>query len=101
MMDSTTSDLAVRVARAEIERDDALRKYKELSNSYMAMMQGDKEKLLDTLHIIGIPARELTDIYGIVQKWERNGGSPKMLDLYRELAKLHHELEEVRGMREP
>lgn len=84
------ADLCVRVARAEMERDAALEREKaEKENArsaweaYVARTSGDKEKMLETLHIIGIPARDLADIYEIEQTWRREGGSDRLLDWWR------------------
>lgn len=85
---SDLSDLAVRVARAEIERDDWKQKYENLSSGYYALVSNDKEKLLETLHVIGIPAKDLADIYTIVGEWRKLGGRPEWLETYRELWEL-------------
>lgn len=85
---SDLSDLAVRVARAEIERDEWKRKYDELSRASVAWHTQDKEKLLETLHIIGIPAKDLVDIYKIEAEWRTAGGRPEWLETYRELWEL-------------
>ena len=81
-------DLAVRAARAEIERDEAVKRAEIAEESLRAFMTKDEETMLDTLHIIGIPARDLRDIYEVVGEWQRQGGRPTWLDTYRELFEL-------------
>lgn len=79
----TDANLAVRAARAEIERDQAIERAKRAEESLYAILSGDKERLLDTLHIIGIPARDLSDIYQIVSEWRAAGGRDAWLERWR------------------
>ncbi len=86
----TIADLAIRVARAELERDLAIERAEKAERNAQhahqqlsAVMSGDKERMLNTLHIIGIPARDLVDIYEIEQEWRKNGGSQTVLDEWR------------------
>lgn len=81
------ADLAVRAARAEIERDAALERARNAERALDAVMLKDTEALLDTLRVIGIPARDLRDIYSVVQEWRKNGGRPELLELYRDLSR--------------
>ena len=52
-------------------------------DAYGAVVAGDKEKMLDTLTIIGIPARDLADIYEIEQVWRQEGGDASLLEWWR------------------
>lgn len=79
----TNADLAVRAARAELERDAALERARKAEDLLRAFVTKDEETMLDTLHVIGIPARDLRDIYTIVNEWHRAGGGPSLLELYR------------------
>ncbi len=86
----TIAELSIRVARAEMERDAAVKRA-ELAEEKMnrafdmarAVTSGDKERILKTLEIIGIPAQDLADIYAIEQEWHANGGNQSMLDEWR------------------
>lgn len=87
----TIADMAIRVARAELERDLAIGRAEKaeeearyMSRSYGDLMSGDKERILKTLHIIGIPARDLADMYAIEQEWHKAGGSQAWLDQWRQ-----------------
>lgn len=88
--DPVLADMAIRVARAEMERDAALEREKNARDDARrawemadAIRGGDKEKLLKTLHIIGIPAQDLADIYEIEQTWRREGGTDNLLEWWR------------------
>lgn len=95
MSESPLSDLAVRAARAEIERDEALKKLAEAQESLRAFAMNDDESILDTLHI---PAREVRDIYSVVTEWRAKGGTPRMLELITENHRLRtHSHEGVDG----
>lgn len=76
---SSNADLAVRAARAEIERDDARRRADIAERALNAMMTKDAEAMLDTLHILGMPARSLADIYEVVNRWRAVGGREEWL----------------------
>ena len=71
---SFKSDLAVRVARAEIERDAALKRAEQAERTVQALMLRDEEAMLDTLHICGIPARSMREVFETVAEWRRAGG---------------------------
>jgi len=88
--DPVIAEMAVRVARAEMERDAALEREKKAKDAELlawksahAVIAGDREAALKTLHIIGIPAQDLADIYEIEQVWRREGGSQSLLDWWR------------------
>lgn len=70
----TDSDLAVRCARAEIERDEALKRATQAEDMVRHLMLRDEEAMLDTLHICGIPARSMREIIETVAEWRRAGG---------------------------
>lgn len=89
------ADLAVRAARAEIERDKALEQARILGEAYRAWTSGDKEKILDTLHIIGMPARDLADIYRLEADWRKHGGSNALLERLREIDTLRKRVAEL------
>lgn len=81
------AELSVRVARAELERDLAYQerdKAVEEANtawrSQRAVLTRDKAAMLETLHIIGIPAKDLVAMYEIEQLWRQERGSQSMLD---------------------
>lgn len=84
-------DLAVRVARSEMERDAALEREQKAKDSERraweacaAVVSGDKAAMLRTLTIIGIPAQDFADIYEIERTWQREGGTQGLLDWWRE-----------------
>ncbi len=88
----TIAELSIRVARAELERDLAIERAEKAEDQARRaargaadVMNGNKERLLETLHIIGIPARDLVDIYKIEQEWHKAGGNQAWLDRWREL----------------
>ncbi len=79
--DPTLADMAVRVARAEMERDAAfnrealaLASRDQVVQAYRAITSQDKEKILEIVEIIGIPARDLRDIYQIENVWRKETG---------------------------
>lgn len=78
-----SEDLAVRAARAEIERDAALARARMAEDSLRAFVLKDEKTMLDTLHVVGIPARDLKDIYTIVAEWHREGGKQAWLERHR------------------
>lgn len=72
------SGLAVRCARAEMERDAAREKVLELEariqemwRAQTALMGKDKEAMLDTIHIMGIPARDFAELYEVEMAYRR------------------------------
>jgi hypothetical protein len=91
-LDPVLADLAVRVARAELERDAALEREQKAKNdahraweAYTALAAGDKDAVLRTLHICGLPAQDLADIYDILYTWrqETRGSDQSLLDWWR------------------
>jgi hypothetical protein len=80
------ADLAVRVARAEMERDAALEREAKARNAekfawraYASVMSRDSEKMLDSIRIMDIPARDIKAICEIVTIWQQQGGNQEML----------------------
>ena len=74
------AELSVRVARAEIERDRAQADLQMLRDSEMALRNRDPERMLDTIHLMGIPARDVKHMFEIEATWRREGGTQSMLD---------------------
>lgn len=85
---SIEAELAIRAAKAEIERDAAIERAKRAEEIAFAWSSGDTEKMLDTIHILGIPARDLRDIYRMEADWRKAGGTAARLDELRELTTL-------------
>jgi len=87
------TDLAVRAARAELERDQALERAERAEEQVRQAYQrfSDPEEFAKTMTICGIPALDVADIYRTVAEWQRQGGRPKLLDLYRELEQLRRD----------
>ena len=72
------SGLAVRCARAEMELDAARERIAELEaqvqnmwRTQTALVGKDKEAMLDTLHIMGIPARDFAELYEVEMAYRR------------------------------
>ncbi len=78
------AELSVRVARAEIERDQAKQQLQMLWSSESAIRSRDPEKMLDSIHLMGIPARDVKHMYEIETTWRREGGNQTMLDWWRD-----------------
>jgi hypothetical protein len=87
------TDLAVRAARAELERDQAIARAEaaerqaQLANNFVA----DPVKFAETMTLVGIPVADIKDIYRILNEWRKQGGRPKLLDLYRDLERLRRD----------
>jgi len=92
------SDLAVRAARAEMERDAALERVDQLSRSLQAFVSRDKDGMLDTLRILGMPARDLADIYKVVDEWHKEGGRPALIEEIRERWRLKARVAELEAL---
>lgn len=77
------NDLAVRCARLEIERDNAVSETRQLQDAHWAMMTHDEEYILDKCRLVGIPVRDLRDIFQIVGEWRAAGGRDEWLSEWR------------------
>lgn len=83
-------DLAVRAARAEIERDALRKQLDQSQRTLSAFFSKDKQAMLDALHIMGIPARDLSDIFRMEMEWRKHGGSDRRLLELREVEQLRY-----------
>jgi hypothetical protein len=81
---SFIAEMAVRVARAELERDLAIERAVKAEESaqqahraVVAVMGKDQEAMLDNLHIMGIPARDFKELYDVEHAYRmRNQADP-------------------------
>jgi len=80
--------LRSRVVDLEPDLGAALERARGAEEMVAAFLGGDKEKLLDTIQILGLPARDVSDIFAVVQEWHLRGGRPSLLELYREIIEL-------------
>lgn len=63
MSAKTEVELAIRAARAEIERDAAIKRAEFAEDMVRVHQRNDPEELLDKLHLMGIPAREVKELF--------------------------------------
>lgn len=66
------SDMAIRAARAEMERDAAIKRAEFAEDMLRVHMRNDPVEMLEKLHIMGIPAKEMKDIYNAYDWHIRN-----------------------------
>lgn len=75
--------IALLKLRVEHLEGEEKRLTNQLHESYR-MATAKPEELLEKLMIVGFPAKDIVDIYRILDEWHEAGGRPALLEEYRE-----------------